>query len=146
MSAPLVVLDTGVVVAALIGGEDGPSYRLCRAVGTGEVRLAVSDRFLWEVVHVVKRKYADGLIQDAGRTFEVALDLGFHAEHHNFVLLPWPSVGDPLDWWMPDLAYHAEADFIVTWDRHVLDADLPIPIEVLTPPELLERLRGATDR
>jgi predicted nucleic acid-binding protein len=104
LSAPLVVLDTGVVIAALIGEEDGPSYQLCRAVGTGEVRLATSDRFLWEVAHVVRRKYADGLIHDAGRAFEVALDLGFHAEHHNFVLLPWPSVSDPLDWWMPDLA------------------------------------------
>ncbi len=55
--------------------------------------------------------------------------------------LDWPSVPDPNDWWMPDLALSAQADFIVTWDRHLRDAGLPFAVEVMTPPELLERLR-----
>lgn len=141
MSAPLVVLDTGVVIAALIGSEDAASYRLCRAVGTGEVRLATSDRFLHELLIIVRRKTEEGKIRDPARAFEVALDLGFHAEHHNFEARDWPSVPDAWDWWMPDLAYEATADFIIAWDRHVLDAELPIPVEVVTPPELLGELR-----
>lgn len=141
MSAPLVVLDTDVVVTALIGSEDASSYRICRAVGTGELRLATSDRFLWELGEVVRRKTAEGRIRDPAKAFEVALDIGFHAEHHNFEPLPWPSLADAFDWWMPDLAYEAAADFIVAWDEHLHDATLPIPVEVVRPPGLLSRLR-----
>jgi predicted nucleic acid-binding protein len=88
LSAPLIVLDTDVVVTALIGREDASSYLVCRAVGTGDVRLATSDRFLYELVGVVRRKTAQGLIGDPARAFEIALDVGFHAEHHSFEPLP----------------------------------------------------------
>ena len=43
---PLVVLDTDVVITALIGDEDASSYRVLSAVGTGDVRVALSDAFL----------------------------------------------------------------------------------------------------
>jgi predicted nucleic acid-binding protein len=104
------------------------------------LRLAVSDRFLTELVRTVRRKYEEGLIRDAARAFEVAMDIGLHGEFRRFAPRPWPSVVDPQDWWMPDLAYEAEADFIVAWDHHLHDANLPIPIEVLTPPTLMKRL------
>lgn len=140
MNRPLIVLDTGVVITALVGRSDASSHLVCRAVGTGLLRLAVSDRFLAELVRTVRRKHEEGLIRDAARAFEMALDIGFHGEFHSFEPRPWPSVEDPLDWWMPDLAYEAEVDFLVAWDRHLHDAKLPIPLEVLTPPALMERL------
>lgn len=142
-AAPLVVLDTDVVVTALIGSRNASSYRLCRAVGAGDVmRLAISDRFLTELVGIVRERSAEGLILDPARAFEVVLDFGFHGEYHRPDPLPWPSVSDPLDWWALDLAYASEADFVIVWDRHLLDADLPIPVEVITPPEMLRRLRA----
>lgn len=137
---PLVVLDTGVIVSALIGSKDAAPYRLCRAIGAGELRLASSDPFLAELTRTVREKAADGLIRDPARAFEVALDIGYHAEHHRPAYLPWPSVADPFDWWVPDLAYVATADFIVALDPHLHDADLPIPVEVVTPGELARRL------
>jgi predicted nucleic acid-binding protein len=42
---------------------------------------------------------------------------------------------------MPDLAFASEADFIVTWDPHLLDHEIPLPVEVVTPAQLLQRLR-----
>jgi predicted nucleic acid-binding protein len=45
---------------------------------------------------------------------------------------------------MPDLAYDAGADFIVTWDRHLLDAELLFGVEVVTSPEFLQRLPAPT--
>ncbi len=141
MSSPLIVLDTGVVISALVGSTVASSFRVCRAAGTGLLRLAISDRFLTELTDTVRRKVAEGRITDPARAFEVALDIGFHGEHHVFEQLPWPeSVSDPRDHWMPDLAYRSLADFIVTNDPHVLDADLPIPVEVVTAAELRERL------
>jgi hypothetical protein len=41
LNAPLIVLDTGVVVRALTGRPDSASSEVVRAVQTGEVRLAV---------------------------------------------------------------------------------------------------------
>lgn len=139
MSLPLIVLDTGVVISALVGSREASSYRVCRAIGTGRLRLAVSDRFLTELTDTVRRKVAEGQITDPARTFEVALDIGFHGEHHVFDPLPW-SIRDPRDYWIPDLAYESLADFIVTNDPHVLSANLPIPIEVLTSAQMRERL------
>jgi len=142
LSAPLIVLDTDVVVTALIGSEAASSYRLTRAVGTGEVAVALSDAFLIELVRTVRNRHRQGLITDAARAFEVALDLGWHGEMYRPNHFDWPSVPDPEDYWMPDLAWHAGAECIVTWDRHLLDAELPFPVTVLQPPEILTKLRG----
>ncbi len=141
MSSPLIVLDTGVVISALVGSTEASSFRVCRATGTGRLRLAISDRFLTELTDTVRRKVTEGRITDPARTFEVALDIGFHGEHHVFEPLPWPgSVPDPKDHWIPDLAYRSLADFIVTNDPHILHANLPIPVEVITASEMRERL------
>lgn len=70
----------------------------------------------------------------------MGLDLGVLGILYRPTRYDWPSVPDPKDYWQPDLAWEAEADYIVAWDTHLLDANLPFPIEVLTPPQLLERL------
>jgi putative PIN family toxin of toxin-antitoxin system len=125
LSGPLVVLDTDAVVTALIGDEGASSYRILRAVGAGDIRVALSDAFLVELVRSVRNRYRQSLILNAARAFEVALDLGLHGELRRPPGWEWPSVPDPEDRWIPDLAYDAGADFIVTWDRHLLDAELP---------------------
>lgn len=141
MIPPLVVLDTGVVISALVGSTEASSFKVCDAIGTDRLRLAISDRFLSELTDTVRRKAAEGRITETSRAFKVALDIGFHSEHHVFELLPWPeSVPDPKDHWMPDLAYRSLADFIVTNDPHVLDADLPIPVEVVTASQMRARI------
>jgi uncharacterized protein len=138
LSPPLIVLDTDVVVTALIGREDASSYRVVHAAETGEVRLALSDAFLREVVEVVKRR--EVLIAatgGVGRAFEVALNLGVMGNLHRVQRLDWPSIPDPKDGWMLDLAWAAGADYIVAWDPHLTGADIPFPIEVVEPPQLL---------
>lgn len=139
LSLPLIVLDTGVVISALVGSKDASSFRICRAIGTGRLRLAISDRFLTELTDTVRRKTTDGQITDPARTFDVALDIGFHGEHFVFEPLPW-KLRDPKDHWIPDLAYRSLADFIVTNDPHLLEANLPIPVEVVTSAQMRERL------
>ncbi len=141
---PLAVLDTDIVVTALIGDERASSYQILRAMSTGAVHVALSDAFLVELVRTVRNQHRHGLILDAARAFEVALDLGLHGELRRPPGWDWPSVPDPNDRWIPDLAYDTGVDFIVTWDRHLLDAKLPFPVEVVTPPELLRRLRTRT--
>jgi predicted nucleic acid-binding protein len=50
---PLVVLDTMTVVAGILGKREGASAAVIDAVATGDVRLAISDDQLSELVRVV---------------------------------------------------------------------------------------------
>lgn len=137
---PLVVLDTGVVVRALIGRRDASSYRFIRAAGTGAVSLAHSDEGLRELGRIVEEKDEEGLIASASRAFSVAMDLWEHGTLYHPERYDWPSVRDPGDGWMLDLAWDAEADYIVSWDPHLTEAEVPFPVEVLEPQQLLSRL------
>jgi hypothetical protein len=67
LNAPLIVLDTGVVVRALTGRPDSASSEVVRAVQTAEVRLAVSDAFLIETTRVLREPRAESRIGSAGR-------------------------------------------------------------------------------
>lgn len=142
---PLIVLDTGVVARALISKEEegSSSYQIIRRAGTGTVRLAHSDEGLRELTRIVREKDAQGLIASASRAFEVAMDLWAHGSLYHPTRRDWPSIPDPDDGWMPDLAFDAGAEIIVTWDSHLLDHEIPFPVEVLKPPELLAKLNAA---
>ncbi len=142
MSSPLIVLDTGVVVRALMGNPGSTSSEVVRAAQTGELRLAICDAFLTETIRVLREPRVEARIRSAGRAFEVALDLGFMGRHYRPKRHDWPSVPDPNDGWMLDLAFASEADYIVTWDPHLLDHEIPLPVEVVTPAQLLQRLRA----
>jgi len=130
LSAPLIVLDTGVVVRALTGRPDSASSEVVRAAQTGEVRLAVSDAFLAETIRVLREPRVEARIVSAGRAFGVTLGLGFMGRHYRPRRHDWPSVPDPNDYWMPDLALASGADLV------------PLPLEVVTPAELLQTPRG----
>lgn len=58
--------------------------------------------------------------------------------------LPWGCPGrqaeDGLQAKLGDLSSPG-VDFIVTWDPHLLDHAIPLPIEVVTPARFLEELR-----
>jgi transposase len=43
-------------------------------------------------------------------------------------------VPDPKDYWMVDLVLAAEPDFIVTWDPHLLDHEIPRCELIYLPP------------
>ena len=97
LNAPLIVLDTGVVVRALTGRPDSASSEVVRAVQTGEIWLAVCDAFLIETTRVWRQPRVESRIGSAGRAFEVALDLAFMGRHHRSRRHDWPSVPDPND-------------------------------------------------
>jgi putative PIN family toxin of toxin-antitoxin system len=137
---PLIVLDTGVVVRALTGDPQSFSSRVVRAVATGEVRLALSDDFLSELVRVIRYPHVERCIGSAGMAFEIALDLALMGHLYRTRRFDWPSIEDPNDGWILDLAWASEADYIVSRDPHLTDAEMPFPIEVLEPQQLLERL------
>lgn len=127
------MLDTGVVIRALIGSATGDSYRIIRALGTGGLRIAHSDEGLRELTRIVREKDEEGLIFSASKAFNVAMDLWAHGKLYHPTRRDWPSIPDPNDGWMLDLAFEAEADYIISWDPHLTYSTMPFPVKVRTP-------------
>ena len=128
------VLDTGVVVRGLTGSS---SSRVVRAVGTGAQTLALSDDFLAEMGPVMGYPRIERRVGSVGRAFEVALDPALMGRLYRTVRFDWPSIPDPNDGWMLDLAFAARADFIVTWDPHLLHHPNPLPAQIVEPSQLV---------
>ena len=142
MSAPLVVLDTMVVLSAIFSEDaEGPSASVVRAVATGDVRLAISDDQLSELVRVMGYEDVEGNIGKPLRTFEVALDIGTMGFMYHPRRLDWPSLTDPKDGWIFDLAYTSGADFIVSYDNAVPEAADELGFVAIYPEDLPEILR-----
>ena len=130
-----------VVVSSIIGSPEGADAAIIDTVATGEVRLAISDDQLSEIVRVVGYGDIELQIERPVRAFEVALDLGTMGFMHHPRRLDWPSLTDQSDGWIFDLAYASNADYIVSYDSAVREAANELGFESLLPEELLEILR-----
>lgn len=130
-----------VIVAALVGSSEGASAAVVDAVATGEVRLAVSDDQLSEIVRVVGYDAIEGSIGRPVRAFEVGLDIGAMGIMYHPRRLDWPSLNDPKDGWIFDLAYAAAVDYIVSYDEGVREAAALLGFETVLPEDLLDTLR-----
>lgn len=137
---PLIVLDTSVVVSALVGPPGSPHDRLIDKVASGDVLLALSDDFLRELSRVVGYPDVEPQIVSAARALRYGLELGVMGNLRPTPRHDWPSIRDPKDGWMLDLAWTVYADCIVSRDPHLTRATMPFPVEVLEPQQLLERL------
>lgn len=135
-----------IVVAGIIGKRGGASATVLDAVATGEVRLAISDDQLTELVTVMGYGAIEELIERPVRAFEVALDIGTMGYMYHPRRLDWPSLRDANDGWIFDLAYAAAADYIVSFDQAVRDAAAELGFEAIVPEELLDILRRQYER
>jgi putative PIN family toxin of toxin-antitoxin system len=141
LSAPLAVLDTSVLIAALTTrDEDAESRRVVRAAGTGAIRLALSDELLREAVELVRRKDRHGQIHSASLAFEACMDLWSHGALYHPFRLDWPSITDKEDYWVLDFAWATKVDYVVSLDPHLTTVTLPMQIEVLEPYQVIGRL------
>lgn len=130
-----------VIVSAILGDREGPSAAVLDAVATGHVRLAISDDQLSELVRVLGYPTIEESIARPVRAFEVALDIGTMGYMYHPRRLDWPSLTDPTDGWIFDLAHAAGADYIVSYDEAVRNAASALEFVAVSPEELLEILR-----
>lgn len=130
-----------IVVSGVSGNPDGPSAAALDAVATGEARLAMSDAQLSELVRVFGYPEIEDLTKSTVRAFEIGLNVGYmgimyHPRRHD-----WPSLSDPKDSWIFDLAHAANADYIVSHDGAVREAADALGFECVSPEMLLHELR-----
>ena len=115
---------------------------MLEAVETGLVRLALSDAWLIELYRVFAYADIKKHLPDPARVFRAASSLSLMGQLFQPRKLDWPSLSDPKDWWILDLADAAQADVIVTFDKAVIKAAKRLNMTVQSPSELLATLRA----
>ena len=132
-----VVLDANVLVSALISPA-GPPREIVQAWTDERIELVVSAALLDEMTDVLARpRFRRWVSAEAAAGFITGL-----AQDALLVedAPPQPVVSaDPDDDYLITLARAAEADYLVSGDRHLLDLTDPLP-KVLAPREFLELL------
>ena len=142
MPAPLVVLDTSVVTAAVLGSPGGPSARVINKIPTGGIRPAISNDYLDELEQTMSKPRIEEHAS-VGKAVGIALTLAFMGKAFYPHRHDWPIVTDIADWWMLDLAYESGADYIVTWDIRHLGPANSHGFDVLTPLGFLASLTSS---
>ena len=137
VGVPRVVLDTNVLVSALITPA-GASARLLVELRAGAFEFIVSPALLFEVREVLHRdrfrRYLS--IEDA--------DAYVEAIRRDAVIIDdppgatGPDVGDPDDQFLVDLAWVSRVDTLVSGDARVLELRDRLPVK--TPAEFLASL------
>jgi uncharacterized protein len=137
--AARVVLDTNVVVSALLWG--GTPYRLIQAAADGQLVLCTSPVLLEELRRVLERPHLSARLAGLKSSVESAL-----AFYRALALQTAPATTPPIVDTDPDddnviaAAIAAKAELIVSGDRDLLGIGNHQGISIVTPAEALRRL------
>ena len=131
-----VVLDTGVVVAAIFW-QNEPRHCLA-AFARRRFRLVVTDSILDEYERVaLELKAEENLTLDP---VPALAWIQRKAQRVLPILLPWPTCRDPQDDRFLECALAAPAKYLVSRDRDLLVLEKPFGIQVVSPRRFLSLL------
>jgi putative PIN family toxin of toxin-antitoxin system len=136
--APRVVLDTNVLRAGL-WSRDGASFRLLELVRGRRVEPALSVPLVLEYEMVLRRQAADlGL---SASDINGVLDFLCEVGHHQRIHFLWrPTLRDPRDELVLELAVAAGCRQIVTFNRRDFAGSERLGVEAVTPAAFLRSL------
>lgn len=141
MPAKRAVLDTSVLYSGL-RSRQGASYELSRAVARGRVQPVLSVPLVLEYEQTVSRLVADGIL--TARDVESAIDFLCAAGHLQEIYYGWrPSLPDPDDDFLLELAVAAGCRHIVTFNLRDFRGVEPFGVEAVTPAAFLALLGGS---
>ena len=136
------VLDTNVVASALLW--DGAPARLLDAAKLGDLALFTSRPLLRELANILARPKFTKAIAASGQPLEALLLV--YAELAEEVIpanLPPTITADLTDDQMPACALAAQADLIVSGDKHLLNLGQAYQsMRILSPAQALELFEG----
>lgn len=140
--SPRIVLDTNVVVSGLRSNL-GASYRLLTLVGTGRFTHVVSVALLFEYEAAVTR--SDSGITLPRPVIEDILDYLCAAGHRQQIYFLWrPTLPDPSDDLVLEVAVHGQCDRIVTFNKRDFVGSERFGVRVETPSAFLRTLGVAS--
>jgi len=140
MAVVLVVLDTNVLVAGL-RSRRGASFRLLTLLRAGAFEIAVSVPLVLEY-EAVLRVHADDLSlspDDVTGLVDYLCEVGRRQAIH---FLWRPTLRDPADEFVLELAVAAECDAVVTHNVRDFAGARTFGVQIITPATLVSRLRS----
>ncbi|ADY27623.1 hypothetical protein Deipr_2506 (plasmid) [Deinococcus proteolyticus MRP] len=119
--------------------RSGPSFELYQRARRFEVIFILCEAHFLELAQVLTYdsvlRLGSGIITPS-YAFSTAAELHRIGEYHDRIPgLDWPSCPDPKDWYLLDLLLAAEADGIVSKDKHLLRMSA-LGVPVMTPGDL----------
>ena len=137
MGRPLVVLDTNVVVSAL-RSQQGAAFRVLATVGGDRFDIAISVPIVveYEAALVAQRvpEIGEG---DIRTVLDYLCDVG----HQQEVFFLWrPTLRDPNDDMVLELAVAAQCAAVVTYNVRDFQGSERFGVEVWTPADLLRKV------
>ena len=139
MSAPNVVIDTNVVVAAL-RSRKGASNKVLSLVGTSKFEIHDSVALILEYEDVIQRQRVElDLSEDEVSIFIDSLCAMAH--HHKIYFLWRPFLTDVNDELVLELAVTANSEYIVTHNVRDFKGSEQFGIRAIPPKEFLQIIR-----
>ena len=138
MPAPLVVLDTNVLVAA-IRSRRGASFRVLEQLGTGVFDIVVSVPLVLEYEDAMLRRRGALSAQEVGDVVDYICSV---ARRQPIFYLWRPLLRDPKDDMVAEVAVAAGAKAVVTHNRRDFTGLASFGIRVDTPQEFLKVIGG----
>lgn len=138
MPAPLVVVDTNVLVAA-IRSRRGASFRVLEQLGTGVFDIVVSVPLVLEYEDAMLRRRGALSAQEVGDVVDYICSV---ARRQPIFYLWRPLLRDPKDDMVAEVAVAAGAEAVVTHNRRDFTGLGSFGIRVDTPQEFLKVIGG----
>jgi putative PIN family toxin of toxin-antitoxin system len=135
---PQIVIDTNVLVSAL-RSRRGASFRLLSLIDSGKFEVNLSVPVVFEYEDACKRVVAEtSLVRE---DVETVLDYLCKVANRREIFFLWrPTLNDPKDEMVLELAVAANCGFIVTFNKRDFHGAEKFGIRVLTPNEFLKQI------
>ena len=138
MDPPQIVIDTNVLVSALLSSQ-GASHRLLLSIDSGKFEINLSVPLLFEYEDACKRLIAKTKL--TSRDVEAVLDYVCQVANSRRIFFLWrPLLKDPKDDMVLEVAIAADCDFLVTFNRRDFSEAAQFGIRVVTPQQFLEQI------
>ncbi len=140
MSLPQVVLDTNVLIAAM-RSRTGASWRLLELLASGSFQFHLSVPLVFEYQEVLLRELADDILSP--KEVDVIVDYICSVGIPHQIQFLWrPTLSDPDDEFVLELAVAAGVEYIVTHNIKDLLYASSFGIKVVTPGQFLRILES----
>lgn len=138
MSFRSIVIDTNVIISGL-RSRRGASFKLLQLVGRGHFDIHLSVPLILEYEDVLLR-YLSDLMFDQNEVEEFLDYLSSVGQHHEIFYLWRPTLKDPNDEMVLELAVKSQSDFIVTFNVRDFKGSESFGVECISPAEFLKMI------